>query len=108
MQIHADIDSAFWLELLGATDKWPETSRTRAHITRYAMSELLAELPFEKEGLIPTEPAPAGDFHMQARARTPEEEADWSFLAEKYGSLSTAAKIALAFLYESLRHPEVQ
>ena len=102
MQIHADIDSTFWLQILGATDKWPESNRTRASITRFAMMELFAELPYEEEGLIPSEPAPEGDFHMQARARGSEEEDAWATLAEKYGSLSKAAKVALAFLHSSI------
>lgn len=110
MQIHSNIDPAFWNDITSRLTLWPDTphARSQAAITRYALSELAAEIPQEEEGLIPTSPIPDGTLHIQAKTNDPHEINDWQMLATRYGNLATAAKFALAFLRQNLIQYETQ
>lgn len=101
MQIHIDVDPAFWRNLHKATKNWPERQRSQASISRYALKEIYCEIMEYGMDSIKASPAFGTGQHVQVKSH-PEDEEVWLDLIARFGSSAKALKIALAFLLESL------
>lgn len=101
MQIHIDVDPAFWNKLHKATEQWPERQRGQASISRYALNELYCEIQEYGMGAIKA-PAFGTGQHVQVKSTSEDDEVVWQDLTARFGSSATALKAALAFLYDSL------
>ena len=100
-QIHADIDTSFWENLVSMTDEWPEANRTQSGICQYALSELISDM-MEPDFTMP-EPAPRGDRHVQVRVVDAYTENRWATLAATFGgSYVNMLRTALAKLSNDL------